>query len=1196
MPIDKILHKVRGFVVSADSGEPLSGIEVSLVATGPSLGITQDTTHPTNPAVCHNYGSSDAPTSMISKMRSAATGGDGRQVESASAESSRMILNAIRAEALGENHQPAQTTEPTQTIKKLQLATLYSDRAGYFSFDVSKIEKNPTFSALFPVCTSAWKQREDILEIDRPLDFLSVHSLDPGVFELRVKPDTPRAHGMALKSIENPDTLDWQISPQSFVNSPAMLVGDDGTTLLPSSYATHDYYFHELGNIGGWSVSGEGKRSDPSNFDISALSKSAQVTMTGTVYEYKQEWYPLGHALGDIVYSLALAPGEAVNLAVLDWSRVDNASRLEGIEYDESLQHNQAHDRTIDEIVNAALDETQGGESSIWGVGGAIGAPIGAGAAIGITGGYSSGSSSSYGHRTLSGTTTQNIADTVSQISNMQRRLRSTVIVQATQKEATSAQTRTIINRNLRHALTVEYYEVLRHMKVVTKCVGTRDVLLVPFTIIAFDDARALRFRHILQKVLLDPSLEPCFDSLAKWHYQSGQLPGPAPTQPVLQPWEGDSIINCLKIAFEVSGAASDWPKTNGVASHAGQWFHWSVKLEDCVTHEDRGTRIGTCAGNVILNEGHTNTVTVQCDSFKRSDVKSFSIWAEANSWTLGPVTVDWQADDGTTGALVRSADSKNMNWGITKEMSPEPLPDKPAPAPPPQVDEVQAKLEAQLKQWHVEEQMLLDHLNSNAVYYSRAIWFLQDPNERVLMLRNWQYNNKPLLQYIENTPLAVKGNLVAFPLQDSVSRDVDPDEQVRLVSIPTRGVFAETMLSHNEGLEQRDITRYWQWMESYIPSAPGIEPVSTGSRNAPLDTIPSALPAPVVQIANTPAVPDPTGLSAAFNLLGQPNIFRDMSGMSQVAGLLNGLTSGAMSLAQARQAAQNIKSNTNQQGAEQSGVTIPHKQKPLERLANAQVAQEVGKIGQSLGLNDATTHGIETETMSDTSGIATASPAGVLEVAATMPHATPPESLSSAGTITATTEPIFWHERHPDSTDWFVTNLDVNRNNIVMPDGAIEQCLHASKFMANHFGMFPGAPSENESYQIGKIDDGHGTLTDIDPKQAEDGLTYLSTALGQQFPVVVGVDWDVPPVGNRNPTTKHFVLICRKEDDGSYLFRDPGTRYNGDRSWGKFTVQPGPLPGSKILVKGGKTNRGPTDSCLDCQYQVTEIRINNLT
>ncbi len=50
----------------------------------------------------------------------------------------------------------------------------------------------------------------------------------------------------------------------------------------------------------------------------------------GAALEIKTEWFPWGHALGEIKYSLALAPAEEVKIAVIDWERKDTATRNEG--------------------------------------------------------------------------------------------------------------------------------------------------------------------------------------------------------------------------------------------------------------------------------------------------------------------------------------------------------------------------------------------------------------------------------------------------------------------------------------------------------------------------------------------------------------------------------------------------------------------------------------------------------------------------------------------------------------------------------------------------------------------------------------------------------------------------------------------------------------------------------------------------
>jgi hypothetical protein len=49
-----------------------------------------------------------------------------------------------------------------------------------------------------------------------------------------------------------------------------------------------------------------------------------------------------------------------------------------------------------------------------------------------------------------------------------------------------------------------------------------------------------------------------------------------------------------------------------------------------------------------------------------------------------------------------------------------------------------------------------------------------------------------------------------------------------RLITLPTRGVFAEGKLGHCNISEEIDNTRFWKWEEHPIPiEAPGINPVT---------------------------------------------------------------------------------------------------------------------------------------------------------------------------------------------------------------------------------------------------------------------------------------------------------------------------------------------------------------------------------
>ena len=91
------------------------------------------------------------------------------------------------------------------------------------------------------------------------------------------------------------------------------------------------------------------------------------------------------------------------------------------------------------------------------------------------------------------------------------------MIVQASQAERDAVQTRVVANHNHCHALTVLYYQVLRHFLVTTRLSDKQDVILIKRPVHQFKThAEVLRHRTVLERALLEPSLRQCFDALEK--------------------------------------------------------------------------------------------------------------------------------------------------------------------------------------------------------------------------------------------------------------------------------------------------------------------------------------------------------------------------------------------------------------------------------------------------------------------------------------------------------------------------------------------------------------------------------------------------------------------------------------------------------------------------------------------------------
>jgi hypothetical protein len=98
-----------------------------------------------------------------------------------------------------------------------------------------------------------------------------------------------------------------------------------------------------------------------------------------------------------------------------------------------------------------------------------------------VTGSLGGSTSSTSGSPNVIGTTLQELSENITQASSSQRELLSTVVVQSTQSEKEAIETRTIVNYKHSYALTILYYEVLRHFRVVTELTRQRPAVLVKF-------------------------------------------------------------------------------------------------------------------------------------------------------------------------------------------------------------------------------------------------------------------------------------------------------------------------------------------------------------------------------------------------------------------------------------------------------------------------------------------------------------------------------------------------------------------------------------------------------------------------------------------------------------------------------------------------------------------------------------------
>jgi hypothetical protein len=232
------------------------------------------------------------------------------------------------------------------------------------------------------------------------------------------------------------------------------------------------------------------------------VSPEETVPMAGTLglgytLWMSQRWTFQGLALGDLVYSLALAPGEQQQVAIFE--RVDTAAVTESEFFSEEEQKDEAakSDTSTQATFSSAFNEMVNGGSQFSSQASSVSNASQGSFSIGIIsagGSGSSGTSDNSGSNTqwLQGqrNTTQQAAESTHSAAEShaaaRRSAMRTGMRMATASESESVTTRVITNHNHTRALTLQYWEVLRLYDVTTAVDGLSLTCLIPMQVVRF--------------------------------------------------------------------------------------------------------------------------------------------------------------------------------------------------------------------------------------------------------------------------------------------------------------------------------------------------------------------------------------------------------------------------------------------------------------------------------------------------------------------------------------------------------------------------------------------------------------------------------------------------------------------------------------------------------------------------------------
>ncbi|SFC30454.1 IPT/TIG domain-containing protein [Nocardioides terrae] len=706
-------------------------------------------------------------------------------------------------------------------------------------------------------------------------------------------------------------------------------------------------------------------------------SDAATVPIAGTlglgyIVHMAQTWTPKALALGDLVYSLPLAPGEQQRIAIVDRRATSTVSESERLDVQEAQSFRERDDASTRATFESGMSQQASGGSSFsteahsssWGAAGGIGfalgpIAIGGGAAGGSGSSDSSGETNNWmqGVSNYASNAAQASHASVERAANANRSLQRLSVRLAAASERTEVVTKVIANHNRTRALTMQYWEVLRIFDVRSAVEGTTLVCFVPLDPVRFlpageptvlggaslDRTSVLRryeqllnyaailrrsverpYRKglaVLEEFAADPraTVQSPTDSAADMvtvsltgtflPYDDVRVtllatggrrlgPYPVPTSGIPGLPDGTDPTTALASEAEIIGALRDRrdgsPATISRSIMLPEWLPRTDVVGVELTRQFRG-----------VQRHFASSVASEASRLAQGGV-AFEGLLETLASRVIPARDVWFAPDRLEREVggphldnVKAAIIEPSTGGTGPtlldealggaEFTPAPLP-FPATMLPPELAYTAL----------LEIEKTLQHVVSNTVTYSKAVWMSLTSEERVMLLEGYTIGvaggveddtqDIPLLACVANQLLGFYGNSMVLPfmipaqlvakrepvdgvpfttasVQDALTRyhTAGFSPPTSTIALPTQGVLGEAVLGSQPSAEKIDLTRFWNWQDSPMDEAPDIAGVTV-----PDGSLTAGLQAPNTLTGVSPAIQISTqGPAADFGVLG---------------------------------------------------------------------------------------------------------------------------------------------------------------------------------------------------------------------------------------------------------------------------------------------------------------------------------------
>ncbi|MCW4005435.1 MAG: hypothetical protein NWF04_02380 [Candidatus Bathyarchaeota archaeon] len=716
----------------------------------------------------------------------------------------------------------------------------------------------------------------------------------------------------------------------------------------------------------------------------------------GYVVRMSQSWTPKDYTLGNLVYSLPLAPGEQQKVAVFERTDIASVSEMERLDVTEQQRQLDITDTSAQAIATSSFNEVSRGGSEFETI--ARSSSHSSGLLGGLFGGGSGGSSSSQGssyswmegiRNSFQSVAERTHASVQRQAAARRSALRTSMRI-ASAAESQNVTTRVITNHNHTRALTLQYWEVQRLYEVSMGVEGVTLVCLVPLEVVRFLPCTNPRQPLTLTNANLVSNREALLQRYSLILKHSDILAKSLPRQYLyglslltqfasdptaeVQP-AGSAAEAVIKISltgtflpFEdiyVSAVTKRGSRIGPVrlegtpltipdlttTQDATKLFFTKDALIGFIREKRHGSDKVTYDGRIVLPPSVARNDIVgfevsrrfrtyeyslispsiqtlmlfKIELSKAATIPNFPLYSqtvrlspsELEKEIGGPLLLSMQANLQEIDFKGNIVPAESYLHASVLDMELPPTMPIPARQLPPVLRFNQV----------LEIEKTLQHVVRNTVAYSKAVWLSLTPEERAIMLEGFtigvpqggitdESQMVPLLNCVENRLLGFYGNSMIMPfiippalaeemqitsgqIQDMLTnfhkRAFSPPKG--LIALPTRGVLAEAVLGSCPSAEKIDITRFWNWQDAPVDTAPEIAPVTVPTTTPPLTTglnPPSTLTGmpPLINNLNATAPPtaDTTLLQALTKAAAEQKGFStDITGASLLAPLIKG-------------------------------------------------------------------------------------------------------------------------------------------------------------------------------------------------------------------------------------------------------------------------------------------------------------------